>query len=278
MLGAITTVYWRDMLKFFRLKAMLFASLIQPVLWLAFFGLGMSESFTSNMPPMSSPPGVLEVDYLTFMSAGIIAMTVLFTCLYSGIFLQLDKQFGLLKQIIISPIRRSHILFGLTLSGTTKSLLQVFIIILFGVVIGVSMFSGYSVSEGFIAVLGIVMFTVLFATGLMFLSTAISLRIESHEGVQAVITMLTLPLFFASNALYPIESLPAFLQFLSLINPLTYYINGIRFFGIGEEFFAFGNLYEFTTQGILLSLAALLVFNLLAYIMAVMAFKKAKVV
>lgn len=278
MLGAITTIYWRDMLKFFRLKAMLFAALIQPVLWLAFFGLGMSESFTNNMPSMPSPPGVLEVNYLTFMSAGIIAMTVLFTCLYSGVFLQLDKQFGLLKQIIISPIKRYHILFGLTLSGTTKSLLQVFIIIVFGVIIGVSLFSGYSASEGLVAVVGIVIFTVLFATGLMFLSIAISLRIESHEGVQAVVTMLTLPLFFASNALYPIESLPKFLQILSMLNPLTYYINGIRYFGIGEEFFAFGNLYEYTTQSVLLSLIALLVFNLLTFIMAIRAFKKARVV
>ena len=95
------TIYRRDQIKFFRLTEMLFASLIQPVIWLALFGIGMSGSIDNS----TAMAGAQGIDYLTFMSAGIIAMTVLFTCLYSGIFLQLDKQFGLLKQILASYCR-----------------------------------------------------------------------------------------------------------------------------------------------------------------------------
>jgi ABC-2 type transport system permease protein len=272
------TVFWRDMIKFWRLKAMLFAALIQPVLWLALFGIGMSDSFAKNVPSFPVPAGALEVDYLTFIAAGIISMTVLFTCLYSGVFLQLDRQFGLLKQIVVSPMERSHILFGLTISGTVKSLIQVIIIVAFGLVLGVEMFKGFSAGDAVVAFLGILGFTVLFATGLMFLSSAISLKIESHEGVQAVITMLTLPLFFASNALYPIESLPWALKGVSLLNPLTYYIDGVRYFGIGDDFYSFGTHYEFTDNDVLMALAALVVFNILAYILAAVTVKNAKVV
>ena len=87
------TVFWRDMLKFWRFKSMLFASLIQPVLWLALFGIALSDYFDGLMPGTGGPEGMLTVDYLTFMLAGVVAMTILFTTLYGGISIQIDKMF-----------------------------------------------------------------------------------------------------------------------------------------------------------------------------------------
>jgi len=270
-------IYWRDMVKFFRSRAMLFASLIQPALWLILYGLSMSSNFdmiVQNIPNLS---GVISINYMTFIAAGIISMTILFTCLYGGISIQLDKQFGLMKEMIAAPMPRSSILSGITLSGITKSLIQTVIIIVLGVILGVQFFNGFTVVQTIISILGIIGFTVLFAMGLMFLSSLISIKIDSHEGVQAMITMLTLPLFFASNALYPISSMPLVIQAISYINPLSYFITGIRYFSLGSDFFALGTQYMIGINDLLLSFAFLIGFNIVMYLLAVRAFKKAKV-
>ncbi len=271
------TVYWRDMLKFFRFKVMLFASLIQPALWLVLFGVAMSSYFEDIMPAGVPMQGTVAVDYLTFMAAGVISMTILFTCLYSGVSLQLDKEFGLLKSMMVSPMARSQLLAGLTMSGVTKSLLQVIIIMVFGLVLGAAFFGGFSALEVLAAIGGILLLTVLFATGLMFLSTMISMKIESHEGVQAVITMLTLPLFFASNALYPLNSMPVALKVLGQINPLTYFIDGIRYFTVGSDFYSGGVQYSYGTGDVLLAIAFLVGFCVVMF-GAMWSIKKAKVV
>jgi ABC-2 type transport system permease protein len=270
-------IYWRDMVKFFRSRAMLFASLIQPALWLILYGLSMSSNFDMIVQNIPNLPGIISINYMTFIAAGIISMTILFTCLYGGISIQLDKQFGLMKEMIASPMPRSSILSGITLSGITKSLIQTVIIIVLGVILGVQFFNGFTVVQTIISILGIIGFTVLFAMGLMFLSSLISIKIESHEGVQAMITMLTLPLFFASNALYPISSMPLVIQAISYINPLSYFITGIRYFSLGSDFFALGTQYIIGINDLLLSFVFLVGFNIVMYLLAVRAFKKAKV-
>ena len=270
-------IYWRDMVKFFRSRAMLFASLIQPALWLILYGLSMSSNFDMIVQNIPNLPGIISINYMTFIAAGIISMTILFTCLYGGISIQLDKQFGLMKEMIASPMPRSSILSGITLSGITKSLIQTVIIIVLGVILGVQFFNGFTAVQTIISILGIIGFAILFSMGLMFLSSLISIKIDSHEGVQAMITMLTLPLFFASNALYPISSMPLVIQAISYINPLSYFITGIRYFSLGSDFFALGTQYMIGINDLLLSFAFLIGFNIVMYLLAVRAFKKAKV-
>jgi ABC-2 type transport system permease protein len=272
------TIFWRDMKKFFRSRAMLFTSLIQPALWLALFGLSMSSNFDLIAPGVPNQPGVASVSYLTFMAAGVISMTVLFTCLYSGISLQFDKQFGLMKEIVASPLPRSHILLGLSLSGVAKSLIQSVIIILFGFILGVRFFEGFTIAQTLLSVLGIVLFIVLFALGLLFLASTIAMKLESHEGLQGIITLLSLPLFFASNALYPIDSLPLAIKLISYGNTLSYFITGMRYFSLGPNFYSVGAYYAYGTCDVLTALAFLLVFDIVMFLLALRAIKKAKVV
>lgn len=272
------TIFWRDMLKFIRIRSMLFTSLVQPAIWLALYGLSMSGSFALVTPRTPLPPGVVPVDYLTFMAAGVVSLTVLFTCLYSGITLQFDKEFGLMKEMVASPLPRSHILFGLSLSGVTKSLIQSAVIFLFGYVLGVRFFEGFTLVSTVLALLGILLFIVLLAFGLLFLSSIVALRLQSHEGLQGVITLLSLPLFFASNALYPMNSLPVAIQAASHVNPLSHFINGFRFFSLGSDFFAFGFRYTNSVCDILVSLAFLIAFDVATYWLALRTIKKVKIV
>jgi ABC-2 type transport system permease protein len=149
------TIYWRDMIRFVRFKTLLVSSLLQPALWLAFFGIAMSSSFDSLMAGMPVVPGVHAVGYLTFMGAGIIAMTTLFTSLFGGIVILFDKNWGLMREILASPMNRNHIIFGIGLSGVTKSFIQAIIIMVFGILIGAAFFSGFTAVQVIIGVVGI---------------------------------------------------------------------------------------------------------------------------
>jgi ABC-2 type transport system permease protein len=269
------TIYWRDMLRFFRFKTLLISSLVQPALWMAFFGVAMSanfDRFAAGIPPV---PGALEVGYLTYMGAGVIALTTLFTSLFGGIVLLFDKNWGLMREVLASPLPRTHIIIGIGLSGMTKSWIQAAIIMIFGLIIGVEFFTGYSAAGVVIAILGIFLFVGTFSLGFLFLSSAISISMESPEGLQGIITLLTMPIFFASNALYPIETFPGFLQALAVINPLTHLITGIRYFAIGNNFTAIGIHFVYTTQEILLSYLVLLLFAVIMFLIAWRTFVRA---
>jgi len=266
-------IYWRDMIKFFRNRALLFSALIQPILWLILYGVSMSSNinlFYANSGTLSSG----SINYMTFMTAGVVGMTILFTCLYSGQNIQFDKQYGLMKEIVVSPMPRSQILVGETLAGITKALIQATIVILFGYVLGVQFFFGLSVTGTLGAIGGVILFAVLFSVGLMFLSIAIAMRVKDHNVSQDVITLLTLPLFFASNALYPIDSLPAILKGAAFLNPLTHFINGMRYFGISPNFYSFGVNYATSLSDLLISLGFLVGFAILMFLFAMRAFDK----
>ncbi len=266
------------MKKFFRSKYVLITSLIQPALWLAIYGLSMSGSFDLINAGNLLRQGFVSVNYLTFMAAGVVSLTILFTCLYSGTYVQFDMQFGLMKEMVASPIKRSHILLGLSLSGLTKALIQTTIILVFGFILGVKYFAGFTILSMLISVLGILLFVVLFSMGLMFLALTLGITIEGHDSIQSVITLLTLPLFFASNALYQMNSLPTAIQVASSFNPLSYFINGIRYFSIGPKFYSMGTYYEFGSTDMLLSLAVLSIFTIAMYLLAMRAIKRVKMV
>jgi len=271
------TVYWRDMLRFFRFRALLFSSLVQPALWMAFFGVAFTGTLSQLGAPATAPPGSLNVPYLTFMAAGIMALTTLFTSLFGGISILFDKLWGLMREILASPLPRSHVLIGINLSGMTKSFIQVLIIMVFGILIGVKFFPGYTPLQVLASILGILLFVGVFSFGFLSMSSTISMRMESPESLQAVITLLSLPLFFVSNALYPAQAFPPFLQAAAALNPLTYVVTGIRYFAIGPDFYALGGHYVYSMMDVGFAFIALLVFALIMFGIALYTFEKAVV-
>ncbi len=271
------TVYWREMIRFVRFRGQLFASLVQPALWLLLFGVAMTSNFDSMASGTPAPPGVISIDYLTFMTAGVIAMTALFTSLFGGLSLLFDKNWGIMREMLASPMPRHHIQIGVGLGGVTKTFIQVMLIMVFGMLIGVSFFPGYSAIEVLVGVLGILAFVGMFALGFLFLSATISMRMESMESVQAMMTLLTLPLFFSSNALYPVNNFPVWLQAISTVNPLTYLVNGVRYFAIGSDFVSLGTEYAYSTNDILISFGALVAFAVIMFLTAYHTFNKATI-
>lgn len=271
------TIYWRDMIRFVRFRTLLISSLVQPALWMAFFGIAMSSNFnrlTTDVPPL---PGIPNIGYLTFMAAGVIAMTTLFTSLFGGMVLLFDKNWGLMREVMASPLPRDHIIFGIALSGMTKSFIQAIIIMAFGILIGAEFFSGFGPAETIVSILGILLFVGIFSLGFLFLSAAIAISLETPEGMQGIMTLLTMPIFFASNALYPVNAFPPVLQAVSMGNPLTHLVNGIRYFAIGDHYQAIGIEYITTATDLLVSLSILIVFAATMFGLAWWRFQRAVV-
>jgi len=262
------TIYWRDMLRFVRFRTLLFTSLVQPALWLAFFGVAMSNNFERLTATMPVIPGVRAVGYLTFIGAGVIAMTTLFTSLFGGTVLLFDKNWGLMRETLSSPLPRIHIIIGIGLSAMTKSFIQATVIMVFGLLLGVQFFEGYTAIQVLASLFGIMLFIGAFSLGFLFLSAAIAITMESPEGMQAVITLLTMPFFFTSNALYPANSFPPVLRALSTVNPLTHLVSGIRYFAIGSEFSSIGLRYTYTQEEVIVSFLALLAFAGIMFLIA----------
>jgi ABC-2 type transport system permease protein len=277
MTWEFATIYWRDMLRFVRFRIALFVSLIQPALWMALYGAAMSSNFSRLSSGMSIPQGANAVSYLTFMGAGVIALTTLFTSLFGGITLLFDKNWGLMRELLASPMPRNHIILGIGLSGVTKSFIQVMVIMGFGLLIGVGFFPGYSLMQTAGAVLGVLLFVGVFSIGFLFLSSAISMSMDTPEGLQAVITLLTLPLFFASNALYPIDASPGIVRMIAQFNPLTHLVNGVRYFAVGSDFYAIGIHYVYSSSEVLQSFLALVAFAVVMFLVAWRVFKNAVV-
>jgi ABC-2 type transport system permease protein len=267
-------IYWREMLKYFRYKSVLITSMIQPIMWLAFFGLAMSDSFDKLTSLVPNEPGVPVVKYITYMGAGIIAMDVLFSSLFGGTTLMFDKKFSLLRETLASPVPRFHIILGVGLSGVTKALFQTFIIIGFGKLVGMEFFKGYTLIETLIAIVGIMLLVAIFTLGFLFLSGSIAITVENPEGMQSILTLVSMPIFFVSNALYPIDGFPTILKVLSMFNPLTLLAGGIRYFALGTDFSVMGNHYIYTPVDIVVSFLGLIFFALVMLSAAMWRFNK----
>ncbi len=180
-----------------------------------------------------------------------------------------------MREFLASPMPRNHIILGIGLSGVTKSFIQVMVIMGFGLLIGVRFFPEYTLLQKAGAVLGVLLFVGVFSLGFLFLSSAISMSMETPEGLQAVITLLTLPLFFASNALYPIDAFPGPVRFLSQFNPLTHLVNGVRYFVVGRDFYAIGIHYVYTSNDLIVSFLALMGFAAVMFLVAWQVFRRA---
>jgi ABC-2 type transport system permease protein len=131
-------------------------------------------------------------NYIQFLGPGIIMMSVLFTAVFSGISLIWDRQFGFLKETMVAPL-----IFGFRF----HSPLMLPVAALFAILVAIIFTS---------------------------LGVAIASRIEDMQGFQLIMNFLVMPIFFLSGALFPLQGLPAVMEIVIKVNPLTYGIDGLR--------------------------------------------------
>jgi ABC-2 type transport system permease protein len=208
----IYTIWLRNMKRFIRSKSRIIGSVSMPLFFLIFLGVGLNS--------VVQIPGLGE-NYIQFLIPGIVSMSVLFTSIFSGIQIIWDKQFGFLKETLVAPVSRLEIMIGQTFGGATTAFIQGMIILVFSLFIGLQTdFAGFLIAFGFMALIGI-SFT---AFGI-----AIASRMEDMTGFQLIMNFVVFPIFGLSGALFPISSLPSWIVPITLLDPLTYGVEGIRY-------------------------------------------------
>jgi ABC-2 type transport system permease protein len=221
---AVYTIWFRELTRFFRARSRLIGSLSMPLFFLVFLGLGFDAAFKfSDMPP--------GIDYIAFLTPGIIGMVLLFNSITSGLSVIWDRQFGFLKEIMVTPVSRVSIVLGKTMGGMTTALLQGFLILLIAVGIGFKI-------PGVTGFLSAMICMILIATSFVCLGLIFASLINDMQGFHLIVNLFTFPIFILSSALFPLERLPPWLKYLTYINPLTYGVDGLRHCLIGMAHFS----------------------------------------
>lgn len=186
---------------------------IQPALWLVVFG----EVFTRTR---AIPTGSLS--YLDFMAPGVLAQSVLFTAIFYGIAVIWERDLGIVHKLLVSPASRGALVFGKALAAGLRALTQALIIVLLTLVLGVHLKLGIANLAGVAVV--IMLGGALFST----FSFVIACLVKTRERFMGIGQVLTMPLFFASNAIYPLAMMPNWLRAVARFNPLTYLVSALR--------------------------------------------------
>jgi len=186
---------------------------IQPVLWLVLFGEVMAQ--VRGLSWGTTP-------YLDFLAPGILAQSVLFVAIFYGISAIWERDLGVLHRYMVSPAPRSALVIGKALSSTIRGLSQAVVIYLCAGLMGVNL-------DLDPRRIGLVILLVALGAGLFStFSLIIACIVKTRERFMGIGQVLTMPIFFASNAIYPINLMPGWLKTISTLNPLTYEVDGLR--------------------------------------------------
>jgi len=191
---------------------------VQPALWMLIFGQTFSRLH-------SIPTG--SVPYLAFLAPGIVAQSALFISIFYGIQIIWDRDAGILSKLLVTPTPRSALIAGKSFAAGVRSIAQVIVIIVLSLLMGVS------INLNPLNVLASMIIVVLGAAFFSCLSMTIAGIVRIRDRLMGIGQAITMPLFFASNALYPISVMPAWLQVLSRANPLSYEVDALRGLMIG---------------------------------------------
>ena len=211
---AIYIIWYRDILRYWRDRWRLVASLAQPLLFLIVFGSGLSSSLGGAFGRGSG------ISYIQFMYPGIIGMSILFTSIFGAMSIVWDREFGFLKEVMVAPIDRWAIAIGKALGGTTQAMIQGLILLVLAPFIGVKL-SALTLVE-------LLPLAAVLAFGLSSFGVMIASMMKSLQGFQVVMNFLMMPMFFLSGALFPLTNLPGWMTWLTRLDPASYGIDPIR--------------------------------------------------
>ncbi len=214
-MSAVLTLWNKHMTQLMVHKEEAIGILFQPILWIVLFGTGMKSVIGAAMPGEDN-------FYISFMVPGIIALTAMSGAINGGLVLLQERILGIVKEYFVAPISRMSVLMANALSTVTKSLIQALIIIAVGALMGAQFGSNLLGWVGGVLLIGG------FGLGFAGIGLAVASKTNSPGGYHMLIFMLTLPLLFVSNSLYPLASLPTWMRVVAQGNPMSYVVDGLR--------------------------------------------------
>jgi len=208
---AIYVMWLREMKRYVRAKSRIVGSLIIPLLFLVFLGVGLNNMIG----------GVGGVEYTNFLVPGIIGMSMIFTSMFAGISVLWDRQFGFLKEIMVAPVGRISIVLGRIFGSSTTAIIQGILVLLLAIIMGF-------ISIGIFQFLLSIVFMLFIAMTFIGFGLILASKMRDMQGFGLIMNIIIFPLFFLSGALFPLENLPSWLIAISYIDPLTYGVDGLR--------------------------------------------------
>lgn len=214
----IWVIAYRELVRFVADRPRMFSSFSMPLIFLLIFGAGFGRLIGQMMP---------GVDYIQFMYPGILAMTVLMTSIMSGISIVWDREFGFLKEVLVSPLSRSGVLAGKAIGAAIIAMAQGAIMLVLAPIVNVPITLG--------KVLALLPLLLILSLSLSGLGLLIGARMRSQQGFQIVMQLVIFPMMFLSGIFFPVSGVATWLEVLSKLNPVTYGIDAIRQVFLGTE-------------------------------------------
>lgn len=186
---------------------------IQPAIWLVVFGGVFTRIHaipTGNLP------------YMDFLAPGILAQSVLFISIFYGIAVIWERDLGLVHKLLVSPAPRATLVLGKAMSAGVRALSQAVLVYLLALILGVD------INWNPVALLGVVSAVFLGAAVFATFSLIVACVVRTRERFMGIGQIMTMPLFFASNAMYPVAVMPEWLKVIAHVNPLTYEVDAMR--------------------------------------------------
>lgn len=227
---AVYTLWLRQMKRWVRARSRIVAAIGQPLLFLLALGYGLGSVFKNSG----------HGSYLHFLVPGIMVQSVLFSAVFFGINIINDKQFGFLKETLVTPVSRTKIMLGGALGGATTSVFQGILVLI------ISLFLGFRPYNWLMVIVSVLVLGIL-AVALASFSSGIGSIVNDFQGFQAINQFLVFPLFFLSGSLYPLNNAPRALKDIANVNPISYAIDALResllhqtHYGYTRDFIALG--------------------------------------
>lgn len=210
---AMYGLWLREITQFLRSKSRIVGWLITPLMFLGFLAVGFRGA---------ALPGVPEnIEYVQYLVPGIAGFTILFSASFTGLGILSDREVGFLKEILVAPVSRRAIVLGWIAGGAPTAVIQSTLLILLSIPLGFRLASAWALPVA-------VLILLLLAMTFIGFGLALASQFRNSQGFGLLINFTIFPLFFLSGALYPIENLPEPVQYLALLNPLTYGIDALR--------------------------------------------------
>jgi ABC-2 type transport system permease protein len=208
--GAVAHV---ELIKLVRDPTEMLSRAVQPVLWLVVFGQVLAHVRGIETG---------EAGYLAFITPGILAQSVLFSAIFYGIAVIWERDLGVVHKLLVSPARRSALVFGKAISAGFRGVVQAVVIYAIAFAMGVHLRYAPAVIPGVLicVLLGSALFSAF--------SLIIACIVKTRERFMGIGQLLTMPMFFASNAIYPLNLMPGWLRVVARVNPLTYLVDALR--------------------------------------------------
>jgi len=217
----IMYVLWlRQVRRYFRSGSRILGTIGQPLLLLLALGYGIGAIYKK------AGAG----NYLQFLVPGIITQTVLLSGIFWGLIILMDKRFGFLSELLVSPVSRTKILLGSAMGGATISVMQGVLVLLVSMLLGFRPYNWLLVIPAFGILIVVCVALACFGAG-------IASIVDDFQGFQGINNLLILPLFFLSSALYPLDSVPQALRIISSYNPVSYMVDALRYLLVNQTHF-----------------------------------------